>query len=127
MHQVLTNLLVNARQALEGTAAPRRVRIDGARRWRMRSIAVADNGPGIADAIALRIFDPFFTTKPVGAGTGIGLAVSRGIVEAHGGALTLGDAPGAAPTRRQPAAVRARAQWHGKRQWAGRDALAPRA
>jgi hypothetical protein len=87
MQQVLINLLVNARQALEEQPQPRRVCI--AAHADAMELEVGDNGPGIAEDIRARIFDPFFTTKPVGAGTGIGLGVSRGIVEAHGGTLTL--------------------------------------
>jgi PAS domain S-box-containing protein len=89
MTQVLTNLLVNAQQALEGEPQPRLIRISAAVDGELVAIQVADNGPGIPVDLRSRVFDPFFTTKPAGAGTGIGLAVSRGIVEAHGGSLTL--------------------------------------
>jgi PAS domain S-box-containing protein len=92
INQVLTNLLVNARQALEGQPTPRRVRIEARQHDGAIEILVSDNGPGIAESIRARIFDPFFTTKPIGAGTGIGLSVSRGIVETHGGTLTLAPA-----------------------------------
>jgi PAS domain S-box-containing protein len=89
MQQVLINLLVNARQALEEQPQPRRVRIEAGADAATMELSVSDSGPGIAEAIRARVFDPFFTTKPIGAGTGIGLGVSRGIVEAHGGTLTL--------------------------------------
>jgi two-component system NtrC family sensor kinase len=90
MQQVLINLLVNARQALEDQPQPRRVTIAAQADGEMIELVVSDTGPGIAEDIRARVFDPFFTTKPIGAGTGIGLGVSRGIVEAHGGTLTLG-------------------------------------
>ena len=53
----------------------------------MIRITVADNGPGIPEHLRARVFEPYFTTKPTGVGTGVGLAVSLGIVEAHGGTL----------------------------------------
>jgi PAS domain S-box-containing protein len=91
LHQVLLNLVINAQQSLQDRPAPRRIRIDT--RYdpsgnRIR-IGVADNGPGIPLHLRARVFEPYFTTKPVGVGTGVGLAVSMGIVEAHGGTLTL--------------------------------------
>jgi PAS domain S-box-containing protein len=104
--QVLTNLLTNSRQALEERAQPRRVRLTARADAEWAHIEVADNGPGIEEAARSRVFDPFFTTKPVGAGTGIGLAVSRGIVEAHGGTLRLAapDGEGACFVIRLPVA-----------------------
>jgi PAS domain S-box-containing protein len=94
IQQVLVNLIINAKQALEEVQGPRRI-VLSARAGDVPGqivLAVADNGPGVPADIRGRIFDPFFTTKPQGSGTGIGLAVSRGLVEAHGGTLTL--APG---------------------------------
>ena len=92
-NQVLSNLLVNARQVLEARPQPRRVRIAAALDGEFLRITVADNGPGVPEALRGQIFDPFFTTKAAGIGMGIGLAVSRGIVEVHGGTLTLEEAP----------------------------------
>jgi two-component system NtrC family sensor kinase len=93
LQQVMANLLTNARQALEQRAVPRCLRVSARAAGGAIEITIADNGPGIPAEVRGRIFDPFFTTKPVGAGTGIGLAVSRGIAEAHGGSLHLGEAP----------------------------------
>ena len=89
--QVLVNLVVNAAQAFT-TADPavNVIQVSATRRDGNRlSIAVKDNGPGIPAQLQRRVFDPFFTTKPVGQGTGLGLSVSRSIIDALGGELTL--------------------------------------
>jgi signal transduction histidine kinase/CheY-like chemotaxis protein len=86
LEQVLTNLIVNGAQA---AGRGGRVRVDGVADgggWRM---VVEDDGPGIPPDVLPRIFEPFFTTRPVGEGTGLGLAVSLGIVERHGGKLQV--------------------------------------
>ncbi len=96
LHQVLLNLLINAQHALQDVDGPRQVRIGG-RHERHASrllITVADNGPGIPEELRARVFEPYFTTKPTGVGTGVGLAVSLGIIESHGGTLTVEPAPG---------------------------------
>jgi two-component system NtrC family sensor kinase len=91
LHQVMLNLVINAQQSLQEQPTPRRIRI----RSRLDTasgdvqVSVADNGPGVPVDLRARVFDPYFTTKPIGIGTGVGLAVSLGIVEAHGGTLTL--------------------------------------
>jgi two-component system NtrC family sensor kinase len=91
LHQVLLNLIINAQQSLQDQAGARRMRVEGRFDQAARTIriTVSDNGPGIPAHLRARVFEPYFTTKPVGVGTGVGLAVSLGIVEAHGGALTL--------------------------------------
>jgi two-component system NtrC family sensor kinase len=91
LHQVLLNLIVNAQQSLQEQPVPRRIgirsRYDGASGEIV--LTVTDNGPGVPAHLRARVFEPYFTTKPIGIGTGVGLAVSLGIVEAHGGTLTL--------------------------------------
>jgi len=88
--QVLLNLIINAQQALQTSAAPRCLTVESRLADDGRvALVVSDNGPGVQGDIARRIFDPFFTTKPQGSGTGIGLSFSLGIAEAHGGSLQL--------------------------------------
>jgi PAS domain S-box-containing protein len=108
LHQVLANLLTNAQQALDLHPQPRRVRISARVAGDEIELVVADNGPGIPADLRHRIFDPFFTTKPVGSGTGVGLSISRGIVEAHGGSMNLSPEGegGAAFVIRLPMALR---------------------
>jgi CheY-like chemotaxis protein len=57
-------------------------------------VEVEDDGPGIEPENLNRVFDPFFTTKSVGEGTGLGLSLSIGIVEAHGGSMQVENVPG---------------------------------
>ncbi len=52
-------------------------------------IEIEDDGPGVAAAVRDRLFEPFVTTKEVGEGTGLGLAVCRGLVESVGGEVSL--------------------------------------
>jgi len=92
--QVLLNLFINAGDAIgprEGT-----VRIRAKATGSGLDIAIEDNGPGIPPAAASKIFTPFYTTKP--AGTGLGLSLSRKIVEDHGGTLTFDTRPGIGTT-----------------------------
>jgi two-component system sensor histidine kinase HupT/HoxJ len=91
---VVMNLVQNAVDAASGAPQGNPVLaiaaevVDGQAVLRVR-----DNGPGVASENLSRIFDPFFTTKPVGKGTGLGLSISYGIVEQHGGQLSVRNHP----------------------------------
>ncbi len=91
VRQLLTNLLVNAVDAMDDSGILQ-VRVQTGRRWSDLQdgirITLADNGSGIPRESMRRIFEPFYTTKK-DTGTGLGLWVSRGIVQKHGGSIRL--------------------------------------
>ena len=86
LNQVFMNLVMNACDALDGRGT---LRIETEPRESGVRVSIRDDGPGIPPTLRARIFEPFFTTKPVGQGTGLGLSISHGIVERHGGSLTV--------------------------------------
>lgn len=98
INQVLMNILVNAAHAIgsdQGTITIRtRACGDDA------VVEISDTGCGMTPATVARIFEPFYTTKDVDRGTGLGLAVSHGIVADHGGRIEVESAPGAGSTFR---------------------------
>lgn len=86
LKQVFLNLLQNAKDAMPSGGTIRlRTRDDGGR----VHIEVTDSGAGIAPDIIDRIFDPFFSTKKNGDGSGLGLSVSYGIINGHGGSIKV--------------------------------------
>jgi two-component system NtrC family sensor kinase len=91
IQQVLIILLSNASEAL-GRGGE--IRVATAAADGGVTLTVSDNGPGIPREIQLQIFEPFFSTKDDQHRTGLGLAVAKGIVERHGGTITLRSAPG---------------------------------
>lgn len=96
LRQVFLNLCINAIQAMPGGGHLRlECHPDGQSKNDREFIvaSVSDSGPGIAPEHLPQIFDPFFTTKDVGQGTGLGLAVSRRIVEDHGGWIAAANQP----------------------------------
>jgi two-component system, NtrC family, sensor kinase len=99
LQQVFTNLILNARDSIANgngriTLATRNGEED------LLTVEVADNGVGIAPEDVAKIYDPFFTTKGVGRGTGLGLAVTYGIVQEHSGHISVSSTPGLGTTFR---------------------------
>jgi PAS domain S-box-containing protein len=104
--QVLLNLATNASDAMGGAPGTIRIGVEGfdlpasgprppgLEPGRYARISVADDGQGMDAKTLGRIFEPFFTTKAVGEGTGLGLAVVRGIMGNHGGGIVVDSAPG---------------------------------
>jgi PAS domain S-box-containing protein len=105
IHQVVLNLCANAVQALGGRGGVVTVALTAVKLEDVRSrpplkmgehvlLEIRDNGCGMDPATVERIFEPFFTTKSLGQGTGLGLAVVHGVVQAHEGAIFVESTPG---------------------------------
>jgi signal transduction histidine kinase len=107
IQQVLVNLFTNAQHAMgqdgriavrtsletvtQGPNVGRRSTDAHAPGDRVAKLEIDDTGPGIREDHLRKVFDPFFTTKPTGVGTGLGLSVSKQIVELHGGTIAIGN------------------------------------
>lgn len=97
--QVLFNLCRNAADAMggEGTIVLKTAIVERSAVTHAK-LSVTDTGSGMDEATKKRMFEPFFTTKPIGKGTGLGLAMVYGAIEAHGGAIDVRSAPGEGTT-----------------------------
>jgi PAS domain S-box-containing protein len=111
IHQVVMNLGINAAQAMQQASGTITVTLDALQLdssdrtappmlepGRYARLKVSDTGCGMDENTLARIFEPFFTTKPPGEGTGLGLSVVHGIVEAHDGVMTVSSAVGRGAT-----------------------------
>ena len=85
--EVLLNLVLNAIQAMPQDTG--HIKINAKKNYRDIEITIEDDGCGIPSENLSHIFDPFFSTKEIGYGTGLGLSVAHGIVERHGGTITV--------------------------------------
>ena len=99
LEQILTNLIINALDALENRTSETQGEIIVSAHHEQETgevvLTVQDNGPGIAEENLNRVFDPFFTTKQLGRGTGLGLSVVYGLVMDLGGQITVENRDGA--------------------------------
>ncbi|URN99582.1 ATP-binding protein [Leclercia adecarboxylata] len=107
LENAIINLVMNARDAMEGHAGAIKIRTwnqrvtrsDG-RRQDMVALEVIDHGSGMSQAIKSRVFEPFFTTKQTGSGSGLGLSMVYGFVRQSGGRVEIESAPGQGTTVR---------------------------
>ena len=84
LQQVFINLFLNARDAMPSGGE---LAVQTGMNESMVVVDISDTGTGIPEENIKRIFDPFFTTKSIGKGTGLGLAVTYGIIQEHGGGI----------------------------------------
>jgi len=95
LNQVFVNIIVNACHAIDDFG---KITITTKKLDDQVQITFQDTGKGIPKEILKKIFDPFFTTKPVGKGTGIGLAITRSIVDRHHGEIKVSSTEGEGTT-----------------------------
>lgn len=89
MSQVITNILINAGQAIKSSGEFGQITISTQHQKGWVEIRIHDNGPGISETNQAKLFNPFFTTKEEGEGTGLGLSISIGIVNDHDGYIDV--------------------------------------
>ncbi len=94
LNQVFMNILSNAVQALPEDKKDGEVQLYTENQEQHVMIKIKDNGVGMSEQVKRRIFEPFFTTKPVGIGTGLGMSISFGIIEKHGGNIYVNSEEG---------------------------------
>jgi len=97
--QVIMNLLINAADAAEGRTEPKpRIIMSTELGGEGVTVMVTDNGTGMDKATLGRVFEEYFTTKPLGKGSGIGMAVSKSLIESGGGSINIESEPGIGTT-----------------------------
>ncbi|MEM7587683.1 MAG: ATP-binding protein, partial [Acidobacteriota bacterium] len=98
LQQIFTNLALNAMQAMPSGGELEVFGRIGAEDAERCEIRFRDSGSGISPDHLERIFEPFFTTKARGEGTGLGLSIALGIIQRHGGEITVDSTPGEGTT-----------------------------
>ena len=100
LQQAFLNVLINAEHAITDTGGPGTIEVTTEKSADGAAVVtrIHDTGPGIPADVLPRIFDPFFTTKEVNRGTGLGLTISYGIVQEHGGSIHAENVAGGGAT-----------------------------